>query len=121
MLFHKSVVSFVAAIALASIVTALPQGNVQVNSGKQNNAQDNNTGNDNNTGTQNTQPVVPVCSTGTPTCCDSTTPFTSLSVDYRAALPPLDSNLNQALPVGLNCALPGTQGWYCTPRPSYSI
>ena len=113
MLFYKSIVSFFAAMAMASIVTALPQGNGQVNTGKQNGGLDNTTGNDNNTGKQNTQPVVPVCSAGTPTCCDSTTPYSSLSPAYQAALASLDPNLNKALAVGLNCAVSGAQGWYC--------
>ena len=127
MLFYKSIVSFVAAVAMASIVTALPQGNGPANTGNQNGGQDNTTGNnnnvknDNNTGKQNTQPVVPVCSAGTPTCCDSTTPYSSLSPAYQAALASLDPNLNKALAVGLNCAVSGGQGWYCVPSLSYSI
>ena len=121
MLFYKSIASFFAAIALASVVTALPQGNGPANSGNQNTAQDNNTGNngktgnDKDTGKQNTQPVVPVCSAGTPTCCDSTTPYSSLSPAYQAALASVDPNLNKALAVGLNCAVYGAQGWYCVP------
>ena len=124
MLFYKSIVSFIAAIAMASIVTALPQGNAGVKTGTQNTGQVNNGGNNNNnnnggnnnTGKQNTQPVVPVCSAGTPTCCDSTTPFSSLSPADQAALASLDPNLNKALAVGLNCAVSGAQGWYCLLR-----
>ena len=126
MLFYKSFVSLFAVMALATSVTALatprgndpagtnPAGTGQQDTGKQGTGKQ-------DTGNQSTQPVVPVCKTGIPTCCDSTTPFTSLSADYQAKLPPLDSGLNKDLPVGLNCALPGTQGWYCTPRLSYSI
>ena len=125
MLSHKSIASFVAAVALASIVTALPQGNGPANTGNQNTGQgnkagnDNKTGNDSNTGKQNTQPVVPVCSAGTPTCCDSTTPFSSLSPADQAALASLGPNLNMALAVGLNCAVSGAQGWYRVPLLSY--
>ena len=117
MLFYKSIISFIAAIAMASIVTALPQGNGAVDTGKQNGGQVNNGGNDNNnggnnkTGKQSTQPVVPVCSTGTPTCCDSQQSFSSLSATFQTALKALDPSLNQDLPVGINCAAAGTQTW----------
>ena len=129
MLFYKSIVSFIAAIAMASIVTALPQANGAINTGKQdtNTGQVNNSGNNknnagnNNAGKQNTQPVVPVCSAGTPTCCDSTTPFSSLSPADQAALASLDPALNKALAVGLNCAVSGAQGWYCLLRLSQFI
>ena len=82
-LFHKSIVSFVAAMALVSRVTASPAGTEPAGNGQ-----------------KHTQAVVPSCSTGTPTCCDSTTPFSSLSTDNQAALAALDSNLNKALLVG---------------------
>ena len=126
MLFYKSLVSFVVAIAMASIVTALPQNGV-ANNGKISigiediRGDNNNNGRNNNNGKQNTQPVVPVCSAGTPTCCDSTTPFSSLSPADQAALASLDPNLNKALAVGLNCAVSGAQGWYCVPRLSYTF
>ena len=126
MLFYKSLVSFVVAIAMASIVTALPQNGV-ANNGKISigiediRGDNNNNGGNNNNGKQHTQPVVPVCSAGTPTCCDSTTPFSSLSPADQAALASLDPNLNKALAVGLNCAVSGAQGWYCVPRLSYTF
>ena len=123
MLFNKSILSFVAALALASSVAAAATGQpgntnnqVQGNGNNQNNpAGQNNqdptkgTTNPAQTGTQATGP--PVCSTGTPTCCDSEQSFSSLSPAFQAALKALDSNLNPDLPVGVNCDAAGTQTW----------
>ena len=95
MLFYKSLVSFVTAIALASSVTAsaTPER-------------------------RQTQ----ICSTGNLTCCVTSTPFTGLSEATQSGLLALlDPNLNLNLPVGLDCVIPGLLGWYCTPRFLYSI
>ncbi|KAF8270157.1 hypothetical protein EI94DRAFT_1798387 [Lactarius quietus] len=100
MLFNKSIISFFAAIALASSVTAAvtPNGNT----------------NNPTTGSQNQQAnaqnVVPTCTTGTPTCCDSVEPFGSLTLAQQTELRGLDTNLNTGLNVGLNCAAAGSQG-----------
>ncbi|KAF8271999.1 hypothetical protein EI94DRAFT_1719412 [Lactarius quietus] len=85
MLFNKSIVSFFAAIALASSVTA---------AGQQVKAQD----------------VVPTCSTGSPTCCGSTIPFSGLTPAQKTELHSLDSNVNEGLNVGLNCVVANGQG-----------
>ena len=118
MLFNKSILSFVAAIALASSVAAAATGqpgNNQVNNGNQNNqGNPKDTTNPAQTGTQATGAQAtgpPVCSSGTPTCCDSEQSFSSLSPAFQAALKALDSNLNPDLPVGINCAAAGTQTW----------
>src|ERR1700677_570266 len=61
-------------------------------------------------------------STGSLTCCLTTTPFTGLSEAAQSGLLGLgDPNLNLNLPVGLDCVLPGLLGWYCTPRILNSI
>jgi hypothetical protein len=128
MLFNKSILSFVAALALAANVAAAATGqpgndNNQVQGNNSNQVQGNNnnqvdqnsqdptkgTTNPAQTGTQATGP--PVCSSGTPTCCDSEQSFSSLSSAFQAALKALDSNLNPDLPVGVNCAAAGTQTW----------
>ena len=95
MLFYKSLISFVTAIALASSGTAsaTPER-------------------------RQTQS----CSTGSLTCCTSSTPFTGLSEAAQSGLLGLlDPNLNLNLPIGLDCVVPGLLGWYCTPRFLYSI
>ena len=94
MLFYKSLVSFVTAIALASGVTAAvtPER-------------------------RQTQS----CSTGSLTCCTDSTPFTGLSEAEQSAIGLLDPNLNLDLPIGLDCIVPGLLGWYCTPRFLYSF
>lgn len=86
MLFHKSLISFVVAIALAGSVTA------SATPVRRNN---------------------PGCSpgTGSQTCCTSTTSFGSLTIVEQIALSILDGNLNDLLPVGLNCVLAGAGGW----------
>ena len=115
MLFNKSILSFVAAIALASSVTAIPTGqqggdvNNQVNQAN-GNAKDT-TNPAQTAGTKATATGPPVCSTGTPTCCDSEEPFSSLSATFQTALKALDPSLNQDLPVGINCYAAGTQTW----------
>ena len=123
MLFDKSILSFVAAIALASSVAAVPIGqqggdvNNQVNNNQVNQANGNakDTTNPAQTGTKVTGAQAatgpPVCSTGTPTCCDSQQSFSSLSATFQTALKALDPSLNQDLPVGINCAAAGTETW----------
>ena len=92
MLFHKPLVSFVAAIALASSVTASA---TPVR--------------------RNGPPAGQSCSTGSLTCCDSTSPFSSLSGLIKGLLDILVPDLNVNADVGLNCLLAGTLGWYCNP------
>jgi hypothetical protein len=107
MLFNKSIISFVAAIALASSVAAAATGQQATDANPaQNNAD---TINPAQTNTQATGP--PVCSTGTPTCCAFEQSFSSLSSADQAALKSLDSNLNPDLSVGVNCDAAGTQTW----------
>jgi hypothetical protein len=99
MLFYKSLVSFVTAIALASSVTA-------------------------SVAPERRQYTPPNCqvSSGSSTCCTTSTPFTGLSEGTQGGLLGLlGPNLNLNLPIGLDCVLPGTLGWYCTPRILYSI
>jgi hypothetical protein len=89
MLFHKSLISFAAAIALASSVTAV------------------------------VIPASADCPSGSRlTCCDRTIAFNYLTSDQKVSLAALDHNLNIDLQVGINCALPGYLGywvgWYCT-------
>ena len=120
MLFHKSIISFVAAIALATIAAAAaippttgtgspnqgssqPEGSSQ---GTQGSTQ----------GSTLSQGQIPTCSPSlNPMCCETSIPFPNLSDNVRASLQTLDPNLNQNLNVGQNCAPPGTQGWYCVP------
>ena len=87
MLFRKSLISFIATIALVGGVTA------------------------------STTPVrkndEPGCnpSTGSQACCTSTTNFNSLTYLEQVALELLDINLDEDLPVGVGCVLAGTLGW----------
>jgi hypothetical protein len=96
MLFHKSLVSFVAAIALASSVTASVTPERRQWSSCQ-------------------------ASSGSSTCCTNTSPITSLSTAAQGLLALISPNLNLDLPIGLNCVLPGLLGWYCAPRTLYPI
>ncbi|KAF8256873.1 hypothetical protein EI94DRAFT_1762233 [Lactarius quietus] len=74
MLFHQPLVSLVAAISLASSITAA------------------------------TVQAPPSCpSSGSLTCCVNTVPYYSLSYDEKDALGQLDSNLDTNLPVGIDC------------------
>jgi hypothetical protein len=88
-MFYNNLVSFVAAIALASSVTAAVTPR--------------------NTGQS--------CQTGSLSCCASIAPFSSLSLnEFGGLLNLLDPNVNGDVPIGLNCALAGgVGGWYCTP------
>ncbi|KAN0141244.1 hypothetical protein V8E53_001000 [Lactarius tabidus] len=85
MLFHKSLVSFVAAIALASSVTASVTPERRQWSSCQ-------------------------ASSGSSTCCTNTSPITSLSTAAQGLLALISPNLNLDLPIGLNCVLPGLLG-----------
>ncbi|KAF8260084.1 hypothetical protein EI94DRAFT_1790146 [Lactarius quietus] len=85
MLFYKSLVSFVTAIALAGSVTAsaVPERR------------------------QTTQS----CSTGSLTCCVTSSPFTGLSEAIQEGLLALlDPDFNINLPVGLGCVAAGVLG-----------
>jgi hypothetical protein len=105
MLFHKSVVSFVAAITLATSVTASPTPPLT------------GTGNPSQGSTE-----APSCSPGSnPTSCGSLTHFFTLSDGDQAALKALDPNLDRTLPVGEQCSAAGAQGWYCVPQLPYSM
>ena len=54
------------------------------------------------------------CSTGTLTCCDSTSYFESLPEFVQSDLiSALDPNVVANVPIGLNCAAAGILGWYC--------
>ncbi|KAF8264048.1 hypothetical protein EI94DRAFT_1788185 [Lactarius quietus] len=87
MFFNKSIVSFIAAIALATSVTAFATPARQ---------------------------AVPSCNAGSGSlaCCGSSEPFGSLTLAQQNELISLDTNLNKNLNVGLNCAGAGSQG--CT-------
>ncbi len=101
MLFHKSFVSLVAAIALASSVTAsatLARRNPPAVS-----------------------PAECTASNDHLTCCDSTSSFSSQSGLIKTLLQVLVLDLDLDLLVGANCLITGTVAWYCTPRLSYSI
>ena len=100
MLFHKSVVSFVTAIALASSVTAFAKpGPARL-----------------------ARAGPPSClNGGTPTCCNSIASFSSLPQNVQTALTNADPSLNQGLNVGLTCTTAGSQAWYRVPQFLYSI
>ena len=98
MMFYNTLFSFVAAIALASGVTAavMPRGGGGGGEG----------------GPQGGQ----TCITGSLSCCTSVSPFSSLSEnEFGGLLNILDPNVNADVPIGLNCALSGVAGWYCSP------
>ena len=121
MLFHKSLVSSVAAITLATMVAAAatppltgsgsgssnqPEGYTQGSSPSQGSGQ----GSSPSQGSSQ----VPTCSPDlNPMCCETSIPFPNLSDSVKASLQTLDPNLNQNLNAGQNCAPPGAQGWYC--------
>lgn len=85
MLFYKSLVSFVTAIALASSVTASA-----------------------------TPERRQSCHTGSLVCCASTNSFSSVDPVLQDDLLVFDPNLDTSLLVGLVCVL-DVAGWYCTP------
>ncbi|KAN0128628.1 hypothetical protein V8E53_013547 [Lactarius tabidus] len=95
MLFHKSIISFVAAIILATSVAAAATPAPQLTG----------TGNPNQ-GSSN----APSCNPGSnPTCCASLTHFFTLSDGDQASLKALHSNLDPTLPVGDQCSAAGDQ------------
>jgi hypothetical protein len=86
MLFQKSIVSFVAAIASASASASaiVPPG------------------------------IVPVCPSGlNPYCCDSSAPYRNLPESTKNPLIKAKPSLNQNGDVGTNCIPLPAQGWYC--------
>jgi hypothetical protein len=86
MLFQKSIVSFVAAIALATSVSATSIA---------------------------ARGVAPTCPSGlSPYCCDSEPAFTGLSADIQTKLTGAAPSLDQSKPLGQNCVAPPAQGWY---------
>ncbi|KAF8260663.1 hypothetical protein EI94DRAFT_1811384 [Lactarius quietus] len=96
MLFNKSIISFVAAIALATSVAA----------GVNPPSIPNPTQNPSNGGRSqkfNARDVVPSCSTGIPTCCGSTVKFSALTPKQQDELHSLDANVTKGLDVGLIC------------------
>ena len=111
MLFHKSIVSFVASITLATMVAAaatLPL--TGSGSGSHNQPEGSSQGSSPSQGSSQ----VPTCSPDlNPMCCETSIPFPNLSDSVKASLQTLDPNLNQNLNAGQNCAPPGAQGWYC--------
>jgi hypothetical protein len=90
MLFYKSLVSFVTVIALASSVTASVTPERRYTSCQ--------------------------ASSGSSTCCNTSSPFTALSSATQGLLALISPNLNLNLPVGLDCVASGVLGWYGTPR-----
>ena len=94
MLFSNTLVSFVAAIALASSVTASV---TPVRRG----------GGDDGKPSQS-------CSTGSLTCCSSSSSFAALPELIQSGLASvLDPNVLANAPIGLNCDATGLLGWYC--------
>ncbi|KAN0136363.1 hypothetical protein V8E53_005731 [Lactarius tabidus] len=84
MLFQKSIVSLVAAIALATSVSASSIA---------------------------ARGVAPTCPSGlSPYCCDSEPAFTGLSTSIQNALKGGAPSLDQSKPIGQNCAVPPAQG-----------
>ena len=99
MLFFNILFSFLAAIAFASgvmaSVTPVRRGD----------------GGDGGDGGQPTQS----CSTGSLTCCTSSSDFEDLpSVLQDGLVSALDPNVFADAPIGLNCDATGLLGWYCT-------
>jgi hypothetical protein len=98
MMFSNTLVSFIAAIALASSVTASV---APVRRGG---------GNDGN-GSKPTQS----CSTGSLHCCDSASNFEDQpTVVQGGLLNALSPNVLANVPIGVNCVASGVAGWYCT-------
>ena len=121
MLFHKSVISFIAAITLATIVAAAPLLTDKGKDAGKGTSSPKETGN--TTGGQPQGPSkAPSCSSGgNPTCCASLVQFSTLSDGDQAALKALDANLDPSLPVGEQCYAAGAQGWYCVSQLPYQL
>ena len=93
MLFQKSIISFVAAITLASSVSAF---SIAARDGS------------------------PQCPAGlTPYCCTQAIPFSSLDQGPKTALPGAASDLDQSKPVCVGGAAPPAQGWCVFPPPFF--
>ena len=95
MLFSNTLFSFVAAIALASSITAsvTPVRRGGGNDGKPSQS----------------------CSTGSLTCCTSSSSFATLPEVIQSGLASvLDPTVLANVPIGLNCDATGLLGWYCT-------
>ena len=97
MLFFNTLFSFLAAIAFASgvmaSVTPVRRGG----------------GGDGGQPTQS-------CSTGSLTCCQSSSYFEDLpSVFQDSLVSVLDPNVFANAPIGLSCDATGLLGWYCKP------
>ena len=96
MLFSNTFVSFIAAITLAGSVTAAATPRWS-------------------TPPPASQPGQS-CSTGSLTCCDSSSSFLDLPTIYQTGLlSALDPNVLADIPIGLNCDATGILGWYCIP------
>ena len=95
MLFSNTLVSFVAAIALASSVTA---STTQLRR------------------QENSNPGSSDCDAEGATCCTTTSSILDAPEDVLDALLALGSLVNILAPVGTGCTLAGTAGWYCTPH-----
>ncbi|KAF8263317.1 hypothetical protein EI94DRAFT_1316676 [Lactarius quietus] len=54
-------------------------------------------------------------------CCDSKTPFLSLSTKDQNAFSVQDPTLNTDLLVGIGCNFAAGRTWFCTPRVPYFI
>jgi hypothetical protein len=99
MLFSNTLVSFIAAIAMASSVTAsvtpVRRGGGDDGNGKP---------------TQS-------CTTGSLHCCDSASNFEDQpTLIQEGLLSALSPGVLANTPIGLNCLASGVAGWYCTLR-----
>ena len=126
MLFQKSIISFIAAIALATIVTAAPQLHDNGKDASKDVGSPKDTGSPKAAGSPTGSQYqgssqAPSCSSGTPTCCASLVQFSTLSDGDQAALKALDANLDPSLPVGEQCSAAGAQGWYCVAQFPYPL
>jgi hypothetical protein len=87
MLFQQSVISFVAAIALATSVSASAIA---------------------------ARGSAPVCPAGpSPYCCGASLAPVNVPNNIKSSLTSLAPNLDQGKVVGQNCVTPPAQGWYC--------
>ena len=104
MLFFNTLFSFLAAIALASGVMASVTPVRRGGDGD---------------GGQPSQS----CSTGSLTCCDTSSDFEDFPEFFQSGLlSALDPDVDADAPIGVNCAAAGLLGWYCTPlRLFYSM
>jgi hypothetical protein len=97
MMFSNTLVSFIAAIALASSVTASVAPVRRGGGG----------------GGKPTQS----CSTGSLHCCDSASNFEDQPTDIQSGLlNAVSPNVLANVPIGVNCVVSGVAGWYCTLR-----